>query len=360
MKYLTPTLIVIICSLIYVGVVLGMNQLDPMSFVLLGTQYSEADPNGTEGYDGQFAYQIALNPTQAVPYLDVPAYRYQRLLYPMLARWLALGQADLIPWTLILVNLLAIGWGTWMTEKLLVDLRVSRWYALSYGLYGGQMLTLRTDLNEPLAQALIQTAMWLWVKQRVWGTVLAFALAAFAKETSLIFLGAYIFSCLLQKEWRNSIKLSLAVVPFLGYQGLLWIWLGSFGLGSGGAGATPFSPIPLWGWLSIISVSVVGFLLISLVVFPMSILPALAGVRLSLPHLRAKQWHSYIISLFLHSLILLCLPASTMREPAAMMRLTQGLMVAMLLYGAWVKSPRILRYTTLWIFTNALLIGGVA
>ncbi len=85
-KWLTPTFVVTIICLVYVlGVLIGAGG-DPLTFALLGTRFSEGNLQGTEGYDGQFAYQIALDPLEAAPYLDVPAYRYQRILYPLLGR----------------------------------------------------------------------------------------------------------------------------------------------------------------------------------------------------------------------------------------------------------------------------------
>ena len=190
-KWLTPTSVTVFICLIYVLGVLISAGGDPLTFVLLGTRFSEGDPQGTEGYDGQFAYQIALNPLEAASYLDVPAYRYQRILYPLLARLLAVGQPALVPWMLILDNIAAIGVGTWATERLLTDFRVSRWYALVYGLYGGQLLGLRADLNEPLAQGMVQLAMLAWARERRLWAIFAFSLAALAKETTLIFLVAY-------------------------------------------------------------------------------------------------------------------------------------------------------------------------
>lgn len=333
---------------------------DPLAFTLLGTRFSEGDLQGSEGYDGQFAYQIALNPFGAAPYLDVPAYRYQRILYPLLARLLALGQPALIPWMLVLVNIAAIGLGTWATEWLLKDLHVSRWHALTYGLYGSQLLALRTDLNEPLAQALVQLAMLAWAKKRLFWTALAFSLAALSKETTLIFLAAFILYSLLQRQWRWALGLGASALPFVGYQLLLWVWLGSFGVGSGGAGATPFSLVPLGGWLAIAQVKLSTFLVISLIVVPMSILPGIAGVVLSGRSLLRGERHPYIFSLLLNSLVILFLPASTFREPVAMLRLTQGLVVSTLLYGGLVRSRRILRYSSFWLATNVLLFKGVA
>lgn len=240
-KWLTPTLVTLAVCLIYVVGVLLNNNGDPLALALLGTRFSQGDPQGSEGYDGQFAYQIAVDPLNAAPRIDVPAYRYQRILYPMLARWLALGQPQLIPWTLIVVNLIAIGVGTWATEQLLLNLRVSRWYALTYGLYGGQLLGLRADLNEPLAQGLVQLALLAWAKERRSWAVVAFALAALTKETTLIFLAAYLLFALKERQWRWLAALGMSALPFVIYQFVLWQWLGSFGVGSGGAGATPLA-----------------------------------------------------------------------------------------------------------------------
>ena len=388
-KWLTPTVVVTAACLLLVLTVLAISNEGAMAFVVLGSRYSEGDPQGTEGYDGQFVYQIALNPTAAAPYLDVPAYRYQRILYPLLGRLLALGQPSLIPWSLVLLNIAAIGLGTWATERLLLHFRVGRWHALIYGLYGGQLVSLRTDLNEPLSQALVQVAMltWLWGEDKKgqrsetagrrgdegtrppWrtmmtdyrlGAVVAFGLAGLAKETAFLFWAAYLLHCLVTRQWRWAMLLGLSIIPFAAYQLLLWRWLGSFGIGSGGAGATAFSLLPLGGWLSIAGVSFTAFLIISLIVVPMSIFPALAGIWLAGKSLRSGDIHPFVISLLLNSAVLLLLPASTIREPVAMMRLTVGLVSAMLLYGAYTHHRRVLRYCWLWLFSNVLLVKGVA
>jgi len=236
---------------------------------------------------------------------------------------------------------------------------VSRWYALTYGLYGGQFFALRTDMNEPLAYTLVVVAIWAWARdRRVWA-IIAFALAALTKETTLVFLGAYMLYMLHTRQWRWFIGLGVAAIPFFVCQIFLWQWLGAFGVGSGGAGATSFSLVPLGGWLSISGVHIGAFLLISLIVVPMSILPSLAGVWLSGRRLWQGEVHPLIYCLLLNSLVILFLPASTFREPAAMIRLTQGLVVSMLLFGALIRSRRILNYSTLWIATNVLLLRGV-
>ncbi|NIS82113.1 MAG: hypothetical protein GTO14_18325, partial [Anaerolineales bacterium] len=55
---------------------------NPVALAELGTRFSEVDPGGTEGYDGQFVYYMAVDPDprSVQEHLDVPAYRYQRIL----------------------------------------------------------------------------------------------------------------------------------------------------------------------------------------------------------------------------------------------------------------------------------------
>src|SRR5258708_25586450 len=52
-------------------------------------------PSGSEGYDGQFTYYIAADPSTAVRRVHVPPYRYQRILQPALTRLLAVAQEAL-------------------------------------------------------------------------------------------------------------------------------------------------------------------------------------------------------------------------------------------------------------------------
>ena len=67
-------------ALAIVGTALVRHDNDPMEFVLQGPCYTQHDVRAPVGYDGQFAYAIAVNPLGAAPLLDDPAYRYQRIL----------------------------------------------------------------------------------------------------------------------------------------------------------------------------------------------------------------------------------------------------------------------------------------
>ena len=112
-------MLVSLISVIYLAIVLARTGGDPLTFATLGERYGEGRPNGSEGYDGQFAYYIAVDPTSARAKLDVPAYRYQRILYPLLARALGLGQMAWIPWSLLVVNLVALAMATDFLARIL-------------------------------------------------------------------------------------------------------------------------------------------------------------------------------------------------------------------------------------------------
>jgi hypothetical protein len=347
-----PTLIVTVIIVAYAAVTLLQNNGDPRSFI---------------EYDGHFSYQIAVRffeSPEAIaslpedyPYRDeVPsAYRYQRILYPMVTRFLAFGQTNLIPWALIILNILAISGGTYVTEEILVELGASRWYSLVYGLYGSQLVGLRTVLNEPVAHAFIQLAILTWIRRRLIWTILFFGLAALTKEIALIFLGAFIISELIKQDWKWVIGLSFGAVPYLAFQLFLWFWRGEFGVTTG----QPFHFLPFGGWLEAAQINLLAFILISIPIIPMSIVPILAGFYLGLKSLINRLYHPFVFSMIFFGLFILFLPFLTFSESVAMLRVTQGLAISLLLYGALVDSKRVLNYSFFWLATNVLIIKGV-
>lgn len=161
---------------------------------------SNADaPEGT-GYDGQFAYYIAVSPTAGRYYADYPGYRYSRILYPLAARALAAGDPDLIPFSLILVNWLAVGAGTFALAGWLARRGCSPWWAMLYGFYPGLLTGLQRDLTEPLAYGLVACAIYLLDhggRHRVLWAGAAFGLAGLTRQSTVVFAAIYIVSILL-------------------------------------------------------------------------------------------------------------------------------------------------------------------
>ena len=351
-----PWLVALILCLLYLSVILARNGGDPLAFAVIGSRYQQGDPAGTDGYDGQFVYYVALDPAGAPDKLDAPAYRYQRILYPMLARCLTLGRPEWLPWTLVWVNLAALAAGTALLEQLLLHFGVSRWYAVVYGLYAGQLMSVRLDLNEPLSYGLVMGAVWAFERERPNWSAILFALAALAKETALLFAGAYGLHLLLTERWRPALRFGLlAAGPVAIWQMILWRWLGAPGIGSGGAMATSFEMNPLMGLGRIASVSPAALLLYSAILGPLIVLPTLWALWVAGREMPRRGWHPITLALFFNAAALLFLPHSSWREFLAMLRLSTGLVAAVLLYAGLRRNRRVLNYSFGWLATLAFL-----
>jgi hypothetical protein len=346
---------VVVCSL-YILIALEAEGWDLMQFVLLGPRFAEGDLDGEWGYDGQFSYQIALDPLEGWRYTDNSAYRYQRILYPLLARWMALGRPDWIPYTLILVNLASIGLCAYTAGRILACYGVSAWYALPCGLYAGLLIALRLDTNEPLSYALILLGVWFYVRERSWLSAVMLMLAVFAKETALLAVGAFLTAYVLGKKWRQAGQLLLVDgVPCVVYRLLLCRWFGSVGLASGGAATTGFSLIPFGGLMEPGSNSVELLLGRLLIMGPLAVVPSAAAVILGAHELWRRQWCPLVFMLLGSALLMIVLPYSTYRELSGATRLSIGLVHSMVLYGGWRRSIRVLNYGLLWLLSLALL-----
>jgi hypothetical protein len=308
---------------------------DPRDFILIGSNFIDRagpsalikpDPGAhytTVGYDGQFCYYIALDPVNAPAYIDVPAYRYTRILYPMTARLLALGQPALIPYTLILVNWLAIGGGTlalaaWLRRKGAgaSAAGASPWFALAFGLYPGLFISLQRDLNEPLAYALVALAIYLFDfggRGRLFWAGIAFALAALTRESAAFFALVYGLAVLLASEgsaswqmrmkahWRQAaLFLALALGPLALYKGFLLLWLKSAGLPADlSPELIPFRGIvSLWPWQTNQIAALIAI-----------IFPALICAGMGLWALWQRAWGVEIWALLLNILLFVVLLA---------------------------------------------------
>jgi hypothetical protein len=361
-KLLRPATLAPLLCLIYALAVVG--QFDnPLALATLGARYAPPDLQSVtysdEGYDGQTVYLIARDGFAAAPYIDVPAYRFQRILLPAAGAVLALGQDDLLHWALFAVNLLALGVSTYLLERLLMDFGVSRWYALGYALSAGVLGAARLLTTEPLAYGLVIAAIYsLHKHDNWWLAALLFALAALAKETTLLFVGAYGLWWLCQQRFVRAIAFGvLAGLPFALWQLVLLGQFGTFGVGSGGEGATGFEIIPFWGFIRIlIDGNLMIFAALGSLVFLFALLPALAGFVYSWRDYRSRRFDIWTLLLLVNALLMLFVPFSTYRELLGILRFIVGLQIAVILYAASRRKKRLLLNSTLWMVTSLLVI----
>jgi hypothetical protein len=356
---LAPAIVMLLVALLLVTIVIFRAGGDPLALARLGTHFSQGDPNGTLGYDGQFIYYIARdpNPERVAPTLDVSAYRYQRILLPLLARLLSLGKPSLIPWALALLGVLSITGGVWAVSELFAGWGLSRWYALVYGLYAGFLLALIVDLPEPLAYGLAAVALLLLERDHRLAGWIALGLAVFAKETTLLFLAGICLAYLFQRRWRDLVGLALlGVLPYALFQGWLWIVFGAPGIGSGGALATPFEIIPYMGLLRIGAYSLPYLLAMLLVFGPTVVLPSIWGIWQMTRQWLAGERGVFVACLFLNALVIAFMPFSTFRETGGILRFACGLVLALLLYCGRYRMRKILNYTPFWLVLMVFLI----
>ena len=229
----------------------------PIDFVHVGTVFSESDPEGGWGYDGQFYYYVAVaqDPWSAVPYLDNPTYRLRRIVYPLVARAAALGDAEMVPLAMLLVNIGAVVFATELLAGLLARAGVSRWYALGYGVAFGQLASVTHQLADPLGSAFIVAGLWAIARGRLgWGAA-GFGLAALTRDSLALVPLGYLVGYALRREWRPALYIAtLGLLP-------LTLWTAALEVAFRGvydAGVTwmPIAePVPLHGTLRMLRVT---------------------------------------------------------------------------------------------------------
>lgn len=176
---------------------------------------------GWIGYDGQFFLFLATDPwlrtaelTESFHTAGHAAYRAQRILLPLLAHLLAAGHPALLPWCLLTVNLAALLLACFFFLKIAEQLGAdARWvWALAFS--PGLMAAELRVLAEALALALMLAAVWALLRER-WGWAAAVLwVAAWARETTLVFSGALVVWALVRREYR---KTALFLLPAAAY-----------------------------------------------------------------------------------------------------------------------------------------------
>jgi len=360
-KRIWPVLLTAAVALVYILMRLSAYGGDPVLLAEPGTRYAAQEADGTEGYDGQFTYYIALDPSPETiaEQLDVPAYRYQRILLPLFGWLLGGGNAARTAWALLIVNLLAHLAGTWSVGELLARHGWSRGYALIYGLWAGLVMSVGLDLHEPLAYGLAAVAILLYdCRQHIPAIFLA-ALAVMAKETTLfLWISFLLVECFGERSLKRLGVFLLTGAAYAGWQLWLYRQFGQIGLGSGGAYATPFEWVPLNGLWRIGAVSQRVLLLYLAVFGPTIVLPALWGLAASVGTLLEDAGRADAYFLAANTAVILFLPYSTFREPLGLIRFADGLVLAILYFAAYRGGPRVFRYGLLWIGMLAMLVNG--
>lgn len=173
---------------------------------------------GKRGNDGQQFLALALDPLQLEPgtsaAVDNPIYRGKRLLYPLLAWLLGLGQPGAIVWTLGLINVACIGLAAAVVARWAqLEQRSPQW-GLAVLALPAYWITLSLNTADLLATTLMLSAALAWKQQRlgaVWGSLCG---ALLTRETALLAWAATGLSALRERRWRWLLPLALVPVPW--------------------------------------------------------------------------------------------------------------------------------------------------
>jgi len=324
-------------------IVLATHDRNPNAFILERPEDIPDSQTWGVGYDGRFAYALAMDPLGAGEgkVLDKPAYRYMRIVYPITARIIALGIPDLIPWSLLAVNILAAGATAWLFADLIGGKAGAVWAVLALLLSLNYLIGIRFDLNEPLALLAATAGLWLHKRKRYGLTAIAFALAGLTKEVFLVFPLAVAVYEITQRNLKTAAIITLgSFLPYFAWSAAITQWLGisPFSYSLSKPSLIPFAGIRHLGLLE-------SQVMVMIWAIGPSILVAAAVIWKSV-----RESPSLAAWLVLFNVaILATLPAESWEDPLAILRLALGTMAAGLLWLSQVQ-PRILPYSAaIWI-----------
>lgn len=174
--------------------------------------------------------------------LDRPSYRAQRIAYP----WLAapgrlLGEGGLL-WALVVVNVLALGAGTWFTARLAQHLGAPAHVGYVFALNPAVIVALVLDLSEIVALAALVATVYS-VRTQAWRAAsVGGAVAVLAKEAALAVVVAVALGAR-DAPRRRALLVVASVVP-----AALWAVYVRARLGSEGFGSQEFTAVPFRGF----------------------------------------------------------------------------------------------------------------
>jgi hypothetical protein len=174
---------------------------DVTRFIVAGRNHAIDPPKSLyvskgDGFDGQFAYRLALAPWDLTSHrggiaIDIP-FRVQRITYPALV-WVFsfFGRPVLVPYALIGVNLAAITLLGSLGGRLAQSYGRHALWGLALGLYFGFVWTLSRDLTELVDAASLVAGVVGVRERRWWLAAIGFSAAVLSRETSMAVVAAF-------------------------------------------------------------------------------------------------------------------------------------------------------------------------
>lgn len=238
--------------------------------------------DGKGGYDGQFYYYVAMDPFLSKGYFK-NAYRQQRILYPLMARYFAFGKESLIPYTLYAVNLLALAVGMYFLIRILKQYSVHPLWSLFYGLSPSSIMTIQYDLPSPVSISLIIAAIYFYTNRKIFLAAAFMSLSFLTREDSIVvFLPLLLWDYKCNRQFKRIVLLASCLIPFFLWQFYVTAKIGDAPVTTS---AEAVSLIPFYGIIGYIktigfdNIKLVGKQLSVLVVFAYFVILSIIIIR---------------------------------------------------------------------------------
>ena len=195
------------------------------------------------GYDGQQFLSIALDPflqdLDTLASLDHPAYRYRRILYPLLSYLLGFGNTQVIPYVMVAINAIAILLIIWVTGLYFKSYSANVNQALFVLTIPGVWIVLSLSTSDLLAGLFLISAFYFYQNNKPISMALMVSLGCLTRETLLLLWMALIVSAMWQKKYLYFKYLGMAIIPPLAWN-IYVILLGLNGAPGTGNFGSPF------------------------------------------------------------------------------------------------------------------------
>jgi hypothetical protein len=329
-------------------VILAGNQWNGRVFVLETPTDLPTGQTWGVGYDGRFSYAIATNPWGSTTNLDQPGFRYQRILYPLIVYLLSLGNPHLVPWMMLMINLLSTFFGSAIFGMLLFRRGQSPWYGLIFFFSLGYLLSMRLDCLESLAFCLAFAGWLAYDKHKRALAIILFALGGLTKEVALLFPLALIIWESINRAWKKAGLLLMCLLPYAVWYFILLLW---FGMPGEQMAKSKLGWIPFYG-LHYLNDPVSRLLIGLFVLLPgiffgfLAICELVKGYR--------DESTKILILILLEVAIIAMMPIPTWMDPIAILRLGLGLLAAIILWASQL-SRRALLFIAAYMAPSALV-----
>ena len=243
----TYQLIFLLCTivLLFTGARYVSLGSDITSFIVAGDRSVDRDVHpypikiatNSQGYDGQKFYHLALNPFDTKAYefgiRTNLSYRKQRILYPLTAHILALGNHIIVPAAMVVVNVICFLFYLMIVAKFFKTANLIPSSIILFACLPALYIALSRDLAEVMGLMFLVLTLFQAYKKQYLFFFIAASCAILTREESILVIfpiSAFLFLTSWKSKfgYRNLLFASLPGVVFLVWKSWIYLTYGSY------------------------------------------------------------------------------------------------------------------------------------